>query len=190
MPGKPSAEENSFLIYNPGTEAAHTIIRLTGDVGDGLTIRNLTTAQRCMVTGLREDSLLEGACLELDSAMGQTRIVLGDEKTLAFPYHDAGYLMLAPCTPFVRSLTISCSEGSSTIASDGGFLPHMEGQYLYADGWQKIRQVLTPDKAILAQKVMVGGERVTPVVTMNEIEIVGENARLTRFEIEYLPRLM
>lgn len=74
MPSPPGPESRSFLLYNPGTERAHTIIRLAGDVGDGLLIRNLTTGQRCKVIGLKESSLLEGARLELDSRMGQTRI--------------------------------------------------------------------------------------------------------------------
>ena len=53
-------------MYNPGTEAAHTIIRVAGDVGSGLLIRNLTTGQRCKVIDLEANSLLEGQVLELD----------------------------------------------------------------------------------------------------------------------------
>lgn len=35
MPEKPDSESRSFIIYNPGTEIAHTVIRMAGDVGDG-----------------------------------------------------------------------------------------------------------------------------------------------------------
>lgn len=64
MPPAPVAAGGSFLIYNPGTERAQTVIRVTGDAGDGVLIRNLTTGQRCKIVDLRPDSLLEGAVLE------------------------------------------------------------------------------------------------------------------------------
>ena len=53
MPEAPSIASRSFLLYNPGTEVAHTIIRVAGDVGDGMLIRNLTTGQRCRITLIR-----------------------------------------------------------------------------------------------------------------------------------------
>ena len=102
MPEAPSLASRSFLMYNPGTEAAHTIIRVAGDVGSGMLIRNLTTGQRCKVIDLEANSLLEGQVLELDSYRGQTRTVLGKHIETAFPFHDEGYITLAPCTPFVR----------------------------------------------------------------------------------------
>lgn len=89
-------------MYNPGTEAAHTIIRIAGDVGDGMLIRNLTTGQRCRVIDLQSDSLLVSQALLLDSYRGQTRTELGEHIETAFPFHDEGYITLAPCTPFVR----------------------------------------------------------------------------------------
>lgn len=64
MPNAPTAAGESFLIYNPGTEQAQTVIRIAGDVGDGVVIRNLTTGQRCRVMDLKANSLLEGAVLE------------------------------------------------------------------------------------------------------------------------------
>ena len=103
MPPVPKANSTTVLLYNPGMERANTIIHIVGDVGTGLLIRNLTTAQRCKVVELKSTGLLPGAHLELDSDMGQTRTVLGDETELAFAFHDEGYIELAPCTPFVRS---------------------------------------------------------------------------------------
>lgn len=99
-PAPPSVSSTSFLLYNPGTERAHTVFRIAGNVGDGMLIRNLTTGQRCKVVNLTDESLLPGAHLELDSRMGQTRIALGDSRELAFAMHDEGYIELAPCTPF------------------------------------------------------------------------------------------
>lgn len=189
MPASPTVESRSFLMYNPGTEAAHTIIRVAGDVGSGMLIRNLTTGQRCRIVDLKPDSLLEGQVLELDSASGQTRTVLGEHLEVAFPFHDEGYITLAPCTPFIRALRVNYSSGSNIITSDGGFLPHMEGQFVYLDGWKKIRLVSNENKAVISETMTGSGTAETPVVTMNEIEISGENLALTRFEIDYTPRV-
>ena len=188
-PAPPSVSSTSFLLYNPGTERAHTVFRIAGKVGDGMLIRNLTTGQRCKTVNLTEDSLLPGAYLELDSRMGQTRIALGDSRELAFAMHDEGYIELAPCTPFERSIAISHTEDSNIITSDGPFLPYMAGQFLYLDGWKKIRQITDAHSAILSDKATRSGTTDVPIVTMNEIEISGENRTLTMLEADYTPRV-
>ena len=183
-PVAPTAGSSFFLLYNPGTEVGHTVFRIAGDVGeDGLLIRNLTTGQRCRVVNLKADSLLEGACLELDSEKCQTRITLGDEVQLAFPFHDEGYITLAPYFPFVRTIEVFHAAGSNTVTSDRAFLPYMEGQYLYVGGWKCIRQVTDGNNAILSEVVESTGKTQTPVVTMNEIEVTGGEG-LTRLEVE------
>lgn len=188
-PTPPSASSTSFLLYNPGTERAHTIFRIAGNVGDGMLIRNFTTGQRCKIVNLMEESLLPSAHLELDSRMGQTRIALGDSHELAFAMHDEGYIELAPCSPFERSIAISHTENSNIVTSEGLFLPHMEGQFLYLDGWKKIRQITDAHSAILSDKAASSGTTAVPIVTMNEIEISGENLALTTLEVDYTPRV-
>lgn len=187
-PPAPTTGSTNFLIYNPGIETAHTLFRIAGDVGEnGLLIRNFTMGQRCKVVNLKEESLLSGACLELDSRMGQTRIALGEEIELAFPFHDEGYITLAPCTPFVRALEVGHTQDSNQVTSQGGFLSHMEGQYLYLGGWLRVQQVTDAGHAILSGNVASTGTTQTPVVTMNEIELSG-TAQLTRLDIEAFPR--
>nr|DAS05010.1 MAG TPA: tail protein [Caudoviricetes sp.] len=188
-PTPPSASSTSFLLYNPGTERAHTVIRIVGNVGDGMLIRNLTTGQRCKIVNLTDESLLSGAHLEMDSRMGQTRIALGDSCELAFAMHDEGYIELDPCTPFERSIAISHTENSNIITSEERFLPYMAGQFLYLDGWKKIRQITDAHSAILSDKATSSGTTTVPIVTMNEIEIGGENLALTMLEVEYIPRV-
>ena len=179
-----TADSSFFLLYNPGTEVGHTVLRVAGDVGaDGLVIRNLTTGQKCKVVNLKASSLLEGAFLELDSEKCQTNIVLGDESELAFPFHDEGYITLAPCLPFIRAIEVSHTAGSNAVTSDGAFAAHKEGQYLYIGGWKCIRQVTDGNNAILSEAVESTGTTQTPVVTMNEIEVTGGEG-LTRFEVE------
>ena len=176
-PTLPDVSSTSFLLYNPG------------NVGDGMLIRNLTTGQRCKIVNLTDESLLPGAHLDLDSKMGQTRIVLGDSRELAFAMHDEGYIELAPCTPFERSIAISHTEDSNIVTSEGLFLPHMEGQFLYLDGWKKLRQITDAHSAILSDKAASSGTTAVPIVTMNEIEISGENLALTMLEVDYTPRV-
>ena len=184
MPEAPASGSSFFLLYNPGTETAHTVFRIAGDVGeDGLLIRNLTNGQKCKVVNLKASSLLEGAYLELDSEKCQTSIVLGDESELAFLFHDEGYIALSSCLPFVRSITVSHTAGSNMVTSDGAFAAHMEGQYLYIGGWKCIRQVTDGNNAILSEAVEITGTIQTPIVTMNEIEVTGGEG-LTRFEVE------
>lgn len=187
MPTAPTASSRSFLLYNPGTERAHTTIRLAGDVGEGLLIRNLTTGQRCKIVNLSPSSLLPGAALALDSEKGQTRIELGDDSSLAFPFHDEGYIELAPCTPFVRAVRITHTAGSNVITSDGAFQPHMKGQYLYLDGWVKLRVITDGNTAIISRNATATGAATTPVVTMNEIELSGDAIVLSRFDVSYTP---
>ena len=189
MPAAPTLETRSFLLFNPGTEAAHTIIRVAGNVGSGMLIRNLTTGQRCRVVNLRSDSLLESQALLLDSARGQTRTELGDHVEMAFPFHDEGYITLAPCTPFVRALRVNYTANSNIITSDGGFLPHMAGQFIYLNGWKSIRLVSSPNRAVISEAMPESGTAEAPVVTMNEIEISGDGLDLTRLEIDYTPRV-
>ena len=189
MPASPMLETRSFIIYNPGTEAAHTIIRIAGDVGSGMLIRNLTTSQRCRIIGLRSDSLLEGQVLSLDSYRGQTRTELGEHIEMAFPFHDEGYITLAPCTPFVRNLRVNYTANSNIITSDGGFLPYMMGQFIYLNGWKCIRLVSSPNRAVISEAMTESGTTEAPVVTMNEIEISGDGLNLTRLEIDYTPRV-
>lgn len=81
------------------------------------------------------------------------------------------------------------NSGSNIITSDGGFLPHMAGQFIYLDGWKSIRLVHNENRAVISESMSESGTVETPVVTMNEIEISGDGLDLTRLEIDYTPRV-
>lgn len=121
--------------------------------------------------------------------MGQTRTVLGNQRQMAFAFHDEGYISLAPCTPFVRDVVVSYTKGSNAITSDGMFRPHMKGQYLYLNEWLKIIHVTDANTALIAKQMSTAGNQRTPIVTMNEIEVDASTAALTRFEMLYTPRV-
>ena len=115
--------------------------------------------------------------------------MLGEHVEMGFPFHDEGYITLTPCTPFIRSLRVNYTANSNIITTDGGFLPHMEGQFVYLGGWKKIRLVNSGNRAVISEIMAGSGSVETPVVTMNEIEVSGENLSLTTFEIDYTPRV-
>ena len=116
--------------------------------------------------------------------------MIGEERELAFHYHDLGYLQLAPCTPFARNQSVSYTDGSKQIETDGIFLPHMTGQFVYLDGtWRKIHHVEDEHTATLTQPSPTTGQTSSPVVTMNEMWLRGEDISLTIFEVEYLSRI-
>jgi len=84
---------------------------------------------------------------------------------------------------------VNYTSGSNIISSDGGFLPHMAGQFVYLDGWKSIRLIHNENRAVISENMSNSGTAETPVVTMNEIEISGDGLNLTRFEIDYIPRV-
>ena len=98
-------------------------------------------------------------------------------------------MSLRPVLHFRGSIAISHTENSNIVTSEGIFLPHMAGQFLYLDGWKKIRQITDAHSAILSDKAASSGTTSTPIVTMNEIEISGENLALTMLEVDYTPRV-
>lgn len=190
MPEEPSAEDRMLLVYNCGAQRANTRIQLAGDVGEGLTIDNITTGQQCKIVGLRAGEIPPGAYLEIDSETGQVWLVMGEERELAFHYHDLGYIQLAPCTPFVRNMMIRHEAGSKRIETDGVFMPHMAGQFIRLDNlWRKIHRVQDAHTAHLVLDAPTSGETDTPMVTMNEIWLRGDGVDLSRFQVVYIPQM-
>lgn len=97
-------------------------------------------------------------------------------------------MQLAPCLPLASGVRVTHTNGQKEIRSDGKFLPHMAGQYVYLGGWKKIHRVDSADMAHLTMNAAATGTTATPVVTMNEIFIEGAGINLSRLEVEYIPR--
>ena len=89
----------------------------------------------------------------------------------------------------MRLLPIGHTAGSNIVSSDGGFRKSLEGQYLYLNGWRKIREVTNENRAILSQTIESDGTTGVPIVTMNEIELSGDTASLSSFAVDYVPRV-
>lgn len=189
MPAAPTAQDTSFLLYNPGTEVANTMILLAGSVGaDGLTIRNAASTLECKIIGLQENTLAPGQYLSIDSEKGQVMKHSGADSELAFHFHDKGYLVLEPGKRSIRDIAITTEAGSKAIQSPGEFTGDMAGRWVFLGGvWHKTHRVDDDSAAHLTVNAEATGVFTSPVVVMNEIFLEGE-CTLTRLEVDYIPR--
>jgi hypothetical protein len=193
MPWKPTTQSRDFLLYNCGTERAHTIIQIAGSATN-MTIENKTTGQKCIINELRANDIPAGSYLEINSETEQVWLVKGEDKELAFYYHDMGYITLAPCVPFYGTMYVHFTLGSKEMRADGGtsFAPYMAGQYLmyYSNGvWFKIERVQDSKVAFLDREATRTAYNVVKVAPMNEILIYGTGINLSKLEIDYIPRI-
>ena len=185
------ASSSVQLLYNPGTERTNRVlIRISGSVGnDGLTIRNLTTGEQCVLIGLPANNRV----LLIDSYTGTVRYE--DTGEFAFAFHNHGYLTLAGCGMFRRGVTVTVKRLSPlTVRSDSAlFSPEIDkGQYVYFNNeWHRILSISGPNELVLTDSQFV----ITPVgetasiitAAMNEIQIVGTDVNLTEFDLQFTP---
>ena len=119
-------------MHNCGTEVCSVIVRLSGDVGEaGLTITNTTNGSKCKIIGLALSATGENGWLEINGETGQVYIVIGEEKRLAYEYHDLGFIKLDPCTPFLKDVFVSYETGSRLISGMDVFRGVKKGQYIW-----------------------------------------------------------
>ena len=191
MPAAPAVNESSFLLYNPGTEMADTVIRIAGDTGEEMKIKNITTGQECVLKNVtRAGTTAAGLWIEIDSKRGQTKLKGAAEDSLAYELHDGGYIQLAPAFPIYKAPAqdVGYTMSSSNITSASGFFrKDMIGMYvqLGTGNWKKIVSVSSPTAAVIAGTPRASGKTAAVIAVMNEIEITGTGRSLTRLEVEY-----
>lgn len=191
LPSAPSPEATQFVVYNPGTEKADTIIRIAGASGDKMTIRNAATEQECTIMGMTRGNTTDAnKWIEIDSATGQVWLVGAATRELSFVFHDDGYIQIAPCSPYIGA-NISYTTGSRTITStEDVFTEEMVGQYVYLAGnWRYIGQVTDSKTAVLNAEMGSTGTGYGYIVPMNLITISGDGVELTKLEVEVKPRV-
>lgn len=181
----PSSLTN-FLMYNPGTEYGHTIIRFSGRVGSkDLTIFNSATGDKCVLkSGLVTP---DDAYIEIDSKTGRMELVDGTERVLYFAFHDEGYIRLAPCMPVYRNVTVrTVANSKEIIASYSAFDESMLGQYIFIEGKWKYIGDFVSDKVIHTNttSTSTASNIKTHIATMNYITVTkASDASITRFEM-------
>lgn len=188
MPAPPDINNaNSFLLYNPGTEYGHTVIRFSGKVGSSdFVITNTTTGDKCVLkSGL---DLADGEYVEINSKTGRIELVKDGERTLYFAFHDEGYIRLAPCTPFYRNVYLNTSSGSKVVTGKyGTFNDSMVGQWVFvADKWRYIGSVNSHCEIEVNTPIEKNLRNTRgDVVTMNYITIEkASDANVTLFEVD------
>ena len=186
MPTAPTASDRRFILYNCGLITTPCVIRLGGTVDeDGLSICNETTGQECILRALPPSP----AYLEIDSETGSVRVIDPTSSTneMAFEYHDAGYVSLAPGGFLYDSMMVTYLKGNNTLTvnRDEASASYV-GKYIYIEGkWARILHVNGREMVISENMLAAGVSMVTPV-TMNTIDIRG-NATLDRLEIDWNP---
>ena len=122
--------QDSVLLINPGTERAGLGIKISGDVGDGVTITNSATKQKCKIIALtKAETTNKNRYLLVDPVSGKVTMKGADIDQLAFMYHHEGFLELEPSYPALRDIHATYSIGNVvTIAED---LPDVIGKYIF-----------------------------------------------------------
>lgn len=180
------------LLLNPGTERSPVTIDITGDVGDGLTITNLTNGQRLTVVQLKPAVTGENGFLRINARNGQVTLhtFSGSVENIApgYLYHDSGFLMLEPAMVAKRNVYTTYENGT-TIKLVEPLDQDYTGEYIYINGaWQEI--AAQPDALTLTLKYSTGtrGSETTTILPMNKLNIYAESsAEISKIKFNYLP---
>lgn len=149
MPAAVSMADTNCLIYNPGTEIGHSIIRFKGKTGSGdLEIYNGATGDKCVIkTGMET---AEGEHYEIHSETGRAFRVKDSFETIDFAFHDEGQITFIPYEFIKRDILVNATAGEKTIYSPNNeFDQDMAGRYIWIDGeWKYISQASSSEMQI------------------------------------------
>lgn len=169
-------QTKTLLLYNPGNERVYLNIVAAGDVCEnGLLIYNRNTDQRCKIIHITKAETVDiDAHLEIDAEHGKVYMVRYGAKTLAFPYHDEGYIQLEGAHPIERDIAFSYIGNEREIHSDKPFRLDHVGKYVYLHaGWIRINSVKSLNTATVDFTFSHSGMEISDIVTMNEIVLTG-----------------
>ena len=127
--------------------------------------------------------------LEIDAEQGTVYTVRYGAKTLAFPYHDEGYVQLEGARPIERDVVFSFDGNEREIRTDRIFRLDHVGKYVCLHArWVKITSIVDLHTARVDFTFTHSGTGTSSIVTMNEIVLTGApGMTLPRFEFEYVP---
>ena len=183
--------QTKTLLYNPGNERAYLNVRVAGDVGaDGLLIYNRNTDQRCRIVNLTAAETVDiDTHLEIDAERGQVHTVRHGARTLAYPYHDEGYIQLEGAHPIERDVSFSYTGNEREVRADRPFRFDHVGKYVYLHAqWVMITSIVDLHTARVDFTFSHSGTEESDVVTMNEIVLTGSTGlTLPRLEFSYVP---
>lgn len=189
----PITGQTSILLYNPGTERAKVDIVISGSAGDGVTIANSTTNQKCRYVAFNTNG---NQYIYTDGISGKT--VLDDDgaRELAFLYHDYGFIELEPAFPILRKIYATC-EGNTVTTVNILFEDEAEqewyaGKYIFIGNengsWHKIVQCQDKHTLIISNTASQATPCYSCIALMNEITITPTHgSSLSRLSFIYKP---
>lgn len=187
MPEAPDLNTRTFYLYNCGTEVGQPIIRIGGTTSQqGITITNDTNGSSCKLLALPESP----AYLEIDCVHGKVYLVNGGSKTIQYEYHDLGFISLEPCGLMDNNLTVHYSAGSNVVTIENrDYEQSLIGKCMRLNGkWYRVLNV-SDAGVFLSNSLDASGSETVNIVTMNRMQISGGDINLTKFEIEFQPRV-
>lgn len=107
----PMTNQTEIYVFNPGTETASSTISIEGYVGEGVTIYNESTDQKCDIVSLSGSN----GTLSLDSLSGKVLLNSGSNISYGFLYHDNGFIDLSSNYPVMRNVVIQMRNGSNSF---------------------------------------------------------------------------
>lgn len=185
--GAPRTGQFIYSVHHAGNAKANTVIKVAGDVGDGVVIYNPLTKQTCKIIGLTKALTTNvGKWLEIYSNTGECFLTDGANKTQAWNHHDRGYIQLKEHPLMRRDILISFS-GNEATASVDAFTEDDVGKHIFiGDKWASIVMVNTSKKVTINPPASSTGSNLTDIVQLNDILITPVSVMsLTKFNIEY-----
>ena len=187
-------DQSVFLLYNPGTECADVGIVLQGTAGDGIKITNLTNGQSCRYmefnTGLDYEIYTDG--INGKTILRPSNDMVHDEPSLAFLYHDYGFIKLDPAFPILRDLYVTyygtTVESVKILYQEEEEKEWYKDKYIYLDtGWYKIQKCVD-EHTLTLYDAAESGHIQTNIVLMNEIKVTASpNSSITKLAFIYKP---
>lgn len=189
--GSTITAQQSFMLYNPGTQRAKVAIEIAGNCGSGVTISNTTTGQTCKFVAISAANTTNlNKYVVTDAMNGKTIMVdsLGN-SSLAFLYHDNGYIELDPSFPIYRDISFNLTSGSKSLNTNVNMSEDVVGKYIYIDGsWYKIISRPIPTRITTAYTASTQRTITTNIVKMNELLVTPDDVMsLTRLNFIYSP---
>lgn len=167
-------EQTEIKLCNQGTERAALGIAIAGDVGAGVTIANKTTGQVCKIVALSKAVTTDvNKVLLIDPINGKTVLTGPTGTSMAFMFHEKGFLSLESSYPAIRDIYADYSLGTS-IHIANIFTEDAIGKYIFIDNkWRKI--VSQPDRHTItvsaADTIRKTWQERTTIISLNEIVI-------------------
>lgn len=208
MPSAPTLPRpNSFIIYNPGTEAVNLNLKIGGtmepasttEVVSTLTLHNLANDSKCGLIALPNPDV--GAYLEID---GENAMVYqrGYDDQPLFELHNDGYILLEPGEIYNTDITLQTTADSATATVIKGAVSKADinRKYVfYQNQWRRIINVSADGTTITTHSVFnTSGTIKAKLRVANWISLYGSDNRplsehteitLNRLETDFVPRI-